>query len=177
LGFRPAQFSAKVLEAFDSIRLEQALDILLDCYRDIRYSVSPRFELENAVSKLSWLTRWVSPAELGEALGNAQSLLHAGAGKPVSNNAPTALPTAQPAAQNAKPSAGGQPEGSLTAAFKQMIAKKETPMETDSADDEDVPLWDSVVQTKKSEPEVSPQVECVVSMIAGTIIEKKRSGE
>jgi DNA polymerase-3 subunit gamma/tau len=50
LGYRPAQFSAKALDVYDSVRLEQALDILLDCYRDIRYSVSPRFEVETAVS-------------------------------------------------------------------------------------------------------------------------------
>ena len=75
LGYRPNLFSIQVLEQFDKIRLEQALELLLDCYRDVRYSVSPRFELETAVSKLAWLTDWVSPSELKEAVGRAQRML------------------------------------------------------------------------------------------------------
>jgi DNA polymerase-3 subunit gamma/tau len=78
LGYNPGQFSAKVLEILDPIRLEQALEILLACYRDIRYSVSPRFELETAVSKLSWLNKWVSPPELKAALDVARGVLQRG---------------------------------------------------------------------------------------------------
>jgi DNA polymerase-3 subunit gamma/tau len=78
LGCSPDHFSAKVRETLDTIRMEQALEILLSCYRDIRYSVSPRFELEAAVSKLSWLNRWVSPPELKAALDAAQGALRAG---------------------------------------------------------------------------------------------------
>ncbi|MDR1277557.1 MAG: DNA polymerase III subunit gamma/tau [Treponema sp.] len=75
LGYSPRQFSALALERLDPVRLEQALSLLLDCYRDIHYSVSPRFELEAAVSKLSWLTRWVSPPELSSALSAARTIL------------------------------------------------------------------------------------------------------
>jgi hypothetical protein len=81
LGYSPQRFSAMVLERLDSIRLEQALSLLLTCYRDIRYSVSPRFELEAAVSKLAWLTRWVSPPELSAALAAARSVLGSGASR------------------------------------------------------------------------------------------------
>ena len=77
LGYSPDRFSAKVLESLDSARLEQALEILLACYRDIRYSVSPRFELENAVSKLAWLNKWVSQPELKAALDKAMAALGA----------------------------------------------------------------------------------------------------
>jgi DNA polymerase-3 subunit gamma/tau len=77
-GYNPSQFSAKVLETLDPIRLEQALEIFLACYRDIRYSVSPQFELETAVSKLSWLNKWVSPPEIKAALDSARGVLGAG---------------------------------------------------------------------------------------------------
>ncbi|GHV95832.1 hypothetical protein AGMMS50293_21520 [Spirochaetia bacterium] len=99
LGYRMNLFSAKALEAFDSIRLEQALELLLDCYRDIRYSVSPRFELETAISKLSWLSRWVSPPELKSALDRAQNALRG----QVAHNGPAAQPgaAAQPATASA----------------------------------------------------------------------------
>jgi DNA polymerase-3 subunit gamma/tau len=79
LGYSSRRFSAMVLERLDAIRLEQALSLLLTCYRDIRYSVSPRFELEAAVSKLAWLTRWVSPPELSSALDAARTVLGGGA--------------------------------------------------------------------------------------------------
>jgi DNA polymerase-3 subunit gamma/tau len=85
LGYNPSQFSAKVLETLDPIRLEQALEILLACYRDIRYSVSPRFELETAVSKLSWLNKWVSPPELKAALDSARGGLGVGGTLPPEN--------------------------------------------------------------------------------------------
>jgi hypothetical protein len=75
LGYAPDRFSALALNAMDSIRLERALDILLSLYRDIRYSVSPRFELETAVSKLSWLTRWIPPPELRAAVMSVRDVL------------------------------------------------------------------------------------------------------
>ena len=75
LGYSVDQFSPAVLAALDSVRLEQALEITLACYRDIRYSVSPRFELEAAIAKLAWLGHWVSPAELKAALDGARQVL------------------------------------------------------------------------------------------------------
>jgi DNA polymerase-3 subunit gamma/tau len=75
LGYSPERFSAKALETFDSLRLEQALELLLNCYRDIRYSVSPRFELETLICKLSWLKSWVSPGELMAAVEAARNAL------------------------------------------------------------------------------------------------------
>jgi DNA polymerase-3 subunit gamma/tau len=75
LGYSPSRFSAGALESLDALQLERALDILLGLYRDIRYSVSPRFELETAVSKLSWLSRWVSPPELRAAIAGVRDAL------------------------------------------------------------------------------------------------------
>jgi DNA polymerase-3 subunit gamma/tau len=75
LGYAPDRFSMAALNAMDGVRLERALDILLCLYRDIRYSVSPRFELETAVSKLSWLTRWIPPPELRAAVMSARDAL------------------------------------------------------------------------------------------------------
>jgi DNA polymerase-3 subunit gamma/tau len=90
LGYTADRFSQKPLAALDPIHLERALDLLLTLYRDIRYSVSPRFELETAVSKLSWLSRWVSPPELRAAIAGARESL----GLPVNADAAT---SAQPA--------------------------------------------------------------------------------
>lgn len=78
LGYGAERFSPKVLEALDSPHLERALELLLGLYRDIRYSVSPRFELETVISKLAWLDRWVSMPELREAIARAGDALGSG---------------------------------------------------------------------------------------------------
>jgi DNA polymerase-3 subunit gamma/tau len=80
LGYAPDRFSAAVREKLDSPRLEQALSLLLGLYRDIRYSVSPRFELETVIAKLSWLDHWVSPLEMRAAIAGARSALGQGGG-------------------------------------------------------------------------------------------------
>jgi DNA polymerase-3 subunit gamma/tau len=75
LGYSPERFSSPVLERWDTPRIEQGLSILLDLYRNIRYSLSPRYELETAVSKLCWLNRWISPAELSAAVASLRNIL------------------------------------------------------------------------------------------------------
>ena len=75
LGYTPASFSKTVLDTYDTLRLERAGELLHELYRNIRYSVSPRFELETLVSKLCWLGKWISPVELEDAIGRARKLL------------------------------------------------------------------------------------------------------
>jgi DNA polymerase-3 subunit gamma/tau len=174
LGCRPAQFSSKALDAYDSIRLEQALDILLDCYRNIRYSLSPRFELETAVSKLTWLSQWLSPPELNAALLGARVALEkstitgnkAVAGNMSVINSTSAISDTSAANKNGLARPAEKSSGrSLSDDFQRMIESKES--QTDDPDD-DVPVWDTVIQ-KKAE-EIPPQVEKVLGLIPGTII-------
>ncbi|WP_041611811.1 DNA polymerase III subunit gamma/tau [Treponema primitia] len=121
LGFGPDRFSALVQEKLDSPRLEQALSLLLDLYRDIRYSVSPRFELETAVSKLCWLDRWVSPLELRAAIAGARNILDKGDGGGIAG--PLAGPgSVAPAVQDktdlSRP-------GAFVEGFKRVLAARE----------------------------------------------------
>ena len=78
IGQSAARFSQKVLAAWDSIKLERALSMFLQLYRDIRYSLSPRFELELALSRLAFLAGYVSPVEVKAAIDSARNLLLAG---------------------------------------------------------------------------------------------------
>ncbi len=174
LGYRPSLFSAKALETYDSIRLEQALDILLDCYRNIRYSVSPRFELETAISKLTWLSKWVSPTELKEAVDDARNVLGiAGIHDPIGSAKQTAATPRNEMPSAAQSSHGGgiaaQPQSSggrsLTDEFNRMIAKKDNPAA--SADEDDAPMWESV---RKPEGKNPSEVDNVLSMIPGTVV-------
>ncbi|MBO4546481.1 MAG: hypothetical protein J5700_02770, partial [Treponema sp.] len=47
----------------------------LNLYRDIRYSLSPRYEIDLAFSRLCWLKEYVSPSEVKVAIDQARSLL------------------------------------------------------------------------------------------------------
>jgi len=199
LGYKPGQFSAKALDTFDPIRLEQALDILLDCHRDIRYSISPRFELETAVSKLTWLSKWVSPAELKKSIDDARNVLKnvscssnssssKDSSSPVQSGSEQAAskqltaskqPSVGSAEERGNPSESSEKETahqlsdggerSLTNAFHRMIAAKEAAGDLSSDADDDVPMWDKSVSSK--EEKKWPQVEQVLSVISGNITE------
>jgi DNA polymerase-3 subunit gamma/tau len=79
LGAPASSYDTVVLEAFTAERLERALAGLLDLYRDLRYTVDPRFELELAVARLCRLTDYVSPTELAEAVASLRRHLAGGA--------------------------------------------------------------------------------------------------
>ena len=68
LGYSSAAFSPKVIAAFSTYQIEQALALVLQLYRDLRYSLSQRFELELLVTRLSSMKNFVTSAELVERL-------------------------------------------------------------------------------------------------------------
>lgn len=82
LGNSSDRYSAFVLNAWNPIQIERALSIFLQLYRDIRYSLSPRYEIELTFSRLCWLGQYVSNVEVKKAIDAAQALL---AGAPVAS--------------------------------------------------------------------------------------------
>ena len=78
LGYAPDRFSAVALKTLSAVQIERAVALLLDLYRNIRFSVSPRFELETAVSRLCWLSRWISADELRAAIDGVRGRLLSG---------------------------------------------------------------------------------------------------
>ncbi|MCF0241499.1 MAG: DNA polymerase III subunit gamma/tau, partial [Treponema sp.] len=83
LGNNIERYSKKVLEAWNTIQTERALSLFLNLYRDIRYSLSPRYELELLFSRMCWIKDYVSPSEVKKAIDQAQALL---SGAPVPNS-------------------------------------------------------------------------------------------
>ena len=75
LGNSAERYSSLVLGAWNAVQIERALSLFLQLYRDIRYSLSPRYELELAFSRLCWLSSFVSNAEVKKAIDAAQGLL------------------------------------------------------------------------------------------------------
>ncbi len=64
LGFAPERLAPPVVETFTQTQAERAVTILLDLYRNVRYSLNQRFELEVAVSRLSGLKEYLTTEQL-----------------------------------------------------------------------------------------------------------------
>ena len=75
LGQSSERFSKAVLDGWNSVQIERAIDIFLSLYRDIRYSLSPRYEFELAVSRLCWLSQYVSAADVKKAIDAVKPML------------------------------------------------------------------------------------------------------
>ena len=73
LGEQVSSFPQSIRDAFNEEQLETALDMFLNLYRDIRYSLNPRFELELAISKLSRLRYVASTASVIEQLARLKN--------------------------------------------------------------------------------------------------------
>ena len=111
LGQNAERFSADVIDAWNTIQIERALSIFMQLYRDIRYSLSPRYEFELAVSRLCWLKDYVSAVEVKRAVEAVKPLLSSAAyprriqvdesGMPVQSASPS-----KPV-QDVKPSSAG----------------------------------------------------------------------
>ena len=117
LGNSVERYSKSVLDAWNPIQIERALSIFLTLYRDIRYSLSPRYEIELTFSRLCWLKDYVSNAEVKKAIDAAQKLLMgAGAGPAAISaatptEAPVATPAATPTQETPKAAPSALPEG------------------------------------------------------------------
>lgn len=104
LGQAPDRFNKEVLEAWSSVQIERAIDIFLKLYRDIRYSLSPRYEFELAVSRLCWLREYASPAEVKKAIDAVRPLL---AQAPQGQSQQAQMPQRNPAIPQFSALAGG----------------------------------------------------------------------
>ena len=68
LGSQIDHYSREVIRSYTQEQIEAAVSLMLQLYRDIRYSLNQRFELELAVSRLCRLKYLVSPSTLVERL-------------------------------------------------------------------------------------------------------------
>ena len=64
LNIRKEDIPGGLLESLSTDQIEAALRYLMQCYREIRYSLSPRFEVEIFISRLASLTHLATPEEL-----------------------------------------------------------------------------------------------------------------
>jgi len=102
LGAPVSSFDATVLESMSAEAIERAFALLLSLYRDLRYTVDQRFELELAVSRLCRLSDYVSPSELARAVGALKRYAAGERGVDASLIAPPARPSRAAPAEDEK---------------------------------------------------------------------------
>jgi DNA polymerase III gamma/tau subunit len=64
LSFSAQDVSTDLLDGFSVEQLEKAIELLLELYRKLRYSLHPRFDLELVMCQLASLQDLILPAEL-----------------------------------------------------------------------------------------------------------------
>ena len=125
LGNSVERYSKTVLETWNPIQIERGLSVFLQLYRDIRYSLSPRYEIELTFARMCWLKDYVSNMEVKKAVDAAQRLLSgAPAAQAVETPVQTSTPT--PASQN-KPLPDGLPRFSALQNLEQEQEPEQDP--------------------------------------------------
>jgi len=78
LGQSPERFPEGPRNAWDTGRLEAAVEDAFSLYRDIRYSLNPRYELELFIGRLCSLTDRLEPSDILERITTLRSELLSG---------------------------------------------------------------------------------------------------
>ena len=64
IGFSVDRFSRKIVDGLTNVQLEKALNLVLALYRELRYSLNQRYELELVLSRLSVLGSYIHPRDI-----------------------------------------------------------------------------------------------------------------
>jgi DNA polymerase-3 subunit gamma/tau len=110
LGYPEASFSTDARARLTVSQLELAGELLLEVHRNLKQSVSPRFELELLLSRLARVTGMVTPDEL---LAEVHAIKGQFSGDGDGGGAPAKLPEAAPGPRTGGPAmrGGGSAEG------------------------------------------------------------------
>ncbi|UTC74538.1 DNA polymerase III subunit gamma/tau [Treponema sp. OMZ 792] len=119
IGQRADRFPQDILQGWEAVQIERALSIMLQLFKDLRFSIDQRYELELAVSRLSWLSDYVSPAGLKAAFDAAQSLI---SGRQVNAEPVRPMPRFEEAQPKEAPQSFNH-AGSLTEQFKAVLKR------------------------------------------------------
>ncbi len=95
LGIQTDRIPLVVRGAYTKEQLEAALEMFLKLYRDIRFSLNPRFELELAISRLGSLPHLASATELVRKLAALKEDLLSGKVSPIVTTPQAAMATPQ----------------------------------------------------------------------------------
>jgi DNA polymerase-3 subunit gamma/tau len=86
LGAPADRFNKQALEVFSHTQLEHGLNMLFTLYRDLKFSINPRFELELLISRLCLLRDYISGDELLRQIHKIKNSLTASGGSDEKKN-------------------------------------------------------------------------------------------
>ena len=131
LGIQTDRIPLVVRGAYTKEQLEAALEMFLKLYRDIRFSLNPRFELELAISRLASLPYLASATELVRKLASLKEDLLSGkvsqSVSPVARPVMTAPPPLQKVPEPASIQRVAEPAGAQQVAQPTSI-REQTPV-------------------------------------------------
>ncbi len=78
LGYAPEDFDRQVVESLSADQVEKAIEMLLTLYRNLRFSLNQRFELELVLTRLAELDSLITPSEVRDALREMKGQLVSG---------------------------------------------------------------------------------------------------
>lgn len=114
LGQAPERYAREVKDAWTESQLERALSLFLQLYRDVRYSLNPRYELELAIEKLCALSSRISNEDVKKAVDRAARLLTGADFEPVSPSAASGGVSAPAAANPSERASIPSPENKIS---------------------------------------------------------------
>jgi len=78
LGFHKERYSVQVIEILSSFQMEKAMELLFEIYRNLKFSLNPRFEIELLLTKLCSISDLISQKELISQLNEIRNSLPQG---------------------------------------------------------------------------------------------------
>lgn len=157
LGYSPDRFSQKALEVFTVSQLEHGVDLIFQLYKDIKYSVNPRFELELLLSRLSSLSAYLSSGDMLDQINRIKTMI--GNGVPLSSgekkkSEPVISVQQTPSAAPPQMEAPGEP----TSAAEAFFTKFKTGRKAQAASPSAVSKEENPVQGENVKKEGGPPV-------------------
>jgi DNA polymerase-3 subunit gamma/tau len=119
LSFAVQEFSPEVVGYFSAPQLEKALELLLELHRGLKFSASPRFDLELLLCRLAGLGELIPVSELVQSLKSLKAAVLVESGATVGDAAPPGTGGGrgpEPAAVAGAVSAAGQAAAAPVAA-------------------------------------------------------------
>ena len=114
LGQAPERYAREVKDAWTESQLERALSLFLQLYRDVRYSLNPRYELELAIEKLCALSSRISNEDVKKAVDRAARLLTGADFEPAPSSASSGEVPAPAAANPSERASVPSPENKIS---------------------------------------------------------------
>ncbi len=154
LGAPASAYDRSVLDGLSAERIERALALFMEVYRNLRFTVEARFELELAISRLCRLGDFVSPAELARSVAAMRKYLAGEVARPVTGGVD------QRAGADARGAGDFRPGGDARARdVAAMPASAGFSAETAFAETGAAERWEEVVGTDgpRTESEATPR--------------------